>query len=196
MNTGMDKWHRLLEHGMEFAAARLADKGEIAPMATLHCPDGRINLIALDVSTDRTKETSLKFARLLAIADDAEAVTLIGEMWMRTLTPYHGELDAEYEDRVAAVRPRDAEDRTEVVMVTVTYRDAAGTVRELSNSREILRGDDGTATGLAPPVHPDADVLFSEGPMTKILPAERPSREARRYASEFLKSRGVTGRPM
>jgi hypothetical protein len=92
---------------------------------------------------------------------------------------------------VTAVRPRDAEDRREVVMATLYYRDDAGAVVELTQSREILRGWDGKPTGLAPA--DDVEVLFSDGDLTNVMPPEKPTAEQVRYARQLLDRSGLKG---
>jgi hypothetical protein len=192
----MTDWREMLAFNMEFAESRLIEAGDVRPMATVHGSDNTAHTIAMNMSDDAHKEQSLRFVRLLATAHDADAVSTIGEMWMRTMFPYHGESEAEYMARVDAVRPRDAEDRKEVVMCQLYYRDAAGSVRELSNSREIIRGADGKPTGLKPSEYPDAEVIFSEGPMTDLLPKRKPTAEQMRYARQLIKRLGIEGIPL
>jgi hypothetical protein len=184
----MDKWQRLIETDMNFALARLKDRGELAPMATIHDHNNGVHLVALSVGEDEKTRLSMRLVRLMAVACDAEAVSTLGEMWARFMQPYHGESREEYEARVVAVRPREAEDRREVVMSCVYYRDAQGRPCEASQSRDIIRGPDGKVIGLGPA--PDYDVMQSEGQMTHLLPERRPNREQMLYAKQLLKRGG------
>jgi hypothetical protein len=187
----MPDWNKMLLTNMEFAEERLKESGEIGAMAILHCPDNVVNVIAMDMTSDAMKQRSMKLVRLLAVAHDAEAVAMLGEMWMRAMSPYDGESEAAYQARVTAVRPRDAEDRREVVMANLYYRDDAGAVVELSQTREILRDWDGKPTGLAPA--DDVEVLFSEGDLTNVMPPEKPTAEQVRYARQLLDRSGLKG---
>jgi len=185
----MDQWQKILELDMEFALERLKARGELQPQAAIHDHNGGISMVALSVGTDEKTKTSMRLVRLMAVALDAEAVTTLGEMWARFMQPYHGESREEYEARVVAVRPRDAEDRREVVMSCVHFRDENGRLREISQSRDIIRDAAGKVTGLGPA--PDYDVLESDGAMTHLLPARRPNAEQMLYAKQLLKRGGI-----
>jgi hypothetical protein len=180
----MDNWQARLAQDMDFAKNTLIEHGEVRPMAVIVAKNGEAHVIALDMSSDDAKAKSLKFLRLMSVAHEAKAITTLGEMWMRSMQPYAGESPAEYEARVFAVRPREAEDRKEVVMVQLYYRGDDGGVMELAQCREIERGADGKPTGLAPA--PDHEVLESDGPLTKLLPPHPPRADEVRYARELL----------
>jgi hypothetical protein len=179
-----------LAFNMDFAEARLIEQGEVLPMAVIETGDGQRHVIAMDLHDDAAKERSFKFTRLLCVAHEAVSLTIIGEMWMRMMAPYDGESEADYMERVEAVRPRDAEDRKEVVMVQLYVRED-GSVREFSDTREILRDATGKPTGLAQ--RPEWDVLESTGEQTEILPRTPPLPEQVRYARELLTRFGITG---
>jgi hypothetical protein len=187
----MTDWNKMLLTNMEFAEERLKESGELAPMAILHCPGNVVNVIAMDLSSDAAKQRSMKLVRLMAVAYRAEAVAMLCEMWMRAMAPYDGESEADYEARVNAVRPREAEDRREVVMANLYHRNDVGAVVELSQTREIIRGWDGKPTGLAPA--DEVELLFSEGDMTQVMPPEVPSPEQVRYARQLLDRSGLKG---
>lgn len=180
MNTA-NEW---LERDVAFAERTLIAHGQLLPMAVIHARDDALHVIPLDAANDAALESSNRFLRLMVVKHDAKAVSHMGEMWARHMAPYARESDAEYTERVMATRPRDAEDRREVVMVQLWYRDRDGEAHELSTSRDIIRGDDGKVTGLGPA--PDWDVIESEGPWSNMLPPSRPNREQRRYAAQLL----------
>jgi hypothetical protein len=184
----MDRWQSLIEMDMGFALDRLKDRGQLLPMVTLHDRSNGMHVCAIEVGSDEKVRHSMRIVRLMAVALDAQAISHVGEMWARFMAPYAGESQPEYEARVNAVRPRDAEDRREVVMATVHYRDDTGRPRELSQTRDILRGDDGRVTGLGPA--PTDEVLDSEGPMTHLLTERRPNDQQMLYAKQLLKRLG------
>lgn len=183
MNTA-NEWQAMLERDVAFAERALIAHGQLLPMAVMHAADDALHVIPLAASSDSALESSNRFLRLMVVKHDAKAVSHMGEMWARHMAPYARESDAEYTERVMATRPRDAEDRREVVMVQLWYRDRDGEAHELSTSRDIIRGDDGKVTGLGPA--PDWDVIESEGPWSNMLPPSRPNREQRRYAAQLL----------
>lgn len=183
MNTA-NEWQAMLERDVAFAERTLIAHGQLLPMAVIHARDDALHVIPLDAANDAALESSNRFLRLMVVKHDAKAVSHMGEMWARHMAPYARESDAEYTERVMATRPRDAEDRREVVMVQLWYRDRDGEPHELSTSRDIIRGDDGKVTGLGPA--PDWDVIESEGPWSNMLPPSRPNREQRRYAAQLL----------
>lgn len=186
----MDRWQGLIELDMNFALSRLKEFGGLAPMASIYDRNNGVHVVALDVGEDARVQLSMRLVRLMATALDAEAVSTVGEMWARFMAPYHGEFTAEYEARVTAVRPRDAEDRREVVMSAVYYRDERGQACEVSQSRDIIRDAAGKVTGLGPA--PAYEVIQSDGAMTHLLPAHRPNPEQMLYAKQLLKRSGVT----
>jgi hypothetical protein len=184
----MNAWQKKIEFDMEFAEKTLVECGEVRPMAVLTDKDDALHIVALDLSTDEMKQKSFRYLRLLAVAHEAKSLSMLGEMWMRALQPYPGESHEAFTKRALSLRARDAEDRTEVVMVQSYYRDDAGDLQEVSQTREIIRGDDGKPTGLAPP--PDEQVLESQGPMTELMPRRPPHPEKVRFAKEMLERIG------
>lgn len=192
----MDHWQSMLLFDMAFAERTLIDQGEVSPMATIHCPGNVVNLVSMNLTTDALKEKSLVMVHWLGVANEALAISMLSEMWMRRLNRYDRETEADYEARVHAVRPRDAEDRREVVMVQLYYRDDGGAVRELSQSREIIRDAAGKPTGLVPAEDDPSEVIFSEGRMTKVMSAKPPTGEQVRYAKQLLKRHGMVGTPL
>lgn len=177
-------WQKQLETDMGFAETWLRTHGQLMPQFLVHARNGKVHVVAGDVSSDERVRVTAAIVRHMAIAHDAIAVSQMGEMWARFMHPYDRESDADYMARVAAVRPRDAEDRCEVVICQIYYRDETDTPRELSQTREIVRDADGKITGLA---LRDTEVLESEGPMTHLMPEHRPSAEAQRYSRDILK---------
>lgn len=181
----MDPWQAKLDFDMDFAAKTLRDDGELRPMAVITDKAGMIHIVALDMSDDDMKEKSFRYIRLLCVAHEADSLSMMGEMWMRSVKAYDGESPEDHKRRATSVRPREMPDRQEVVMVQCYYRNEAGDVREVSQAREIMRGADGKPTGLAPP--PTHEVTASEGDMTELLPKRPPNAEKVRYAKEMLK---------
>ncbi len=188
----MPSAHRksMLNFAWEFGVQQLIANGEVHPMFTLYTPSNERLVLPAAWQNARDKANVQAKVRIVAIAHDVHAISLITEAWTRSLSRANGETEAEFHTRTHAVRPSEAEDRTEVLMVTLTYRDDANETRSMQRSAEILRDAAGKPTGVKP-VDDDLDDMTMTGSMLEILPNERPSSSQRAAAREVMRLLGI-----
>jgi hypothetical protein len=172
-HNGRTDWEKQLRFDMAYAEKVLLDHGELSAMFVVHTEDAR-HVLLTPWKDDHEKAMCRQAARLWCIAHDAIALTFITEAWILSLTRAHGETDAEFEARKDAVMPRDAEDRIEVVMVVIAYRDAAGERQTLFESREIERRANGKPGGLKA-FASNKSYEGLTGRMVDVLPEQAPS---------------------
>jgi hypothetical protein len=179
---GADRWTKQVRFDMEFAKRMVLEQGSCATIMVIHLAgDRRIVCMA---PPDLGKETTALYLRAYCAANDAQAFTFISEAWLRRVGRRHGETEAEHDTRAFGIPPAEAEDRTEIVMVEIVYRDgeARRTVREL---REIVRDAKGTATGFTP-IGDVSAANRSEGRWVEVLLPEPPTAEERASAQRAL----------
>lgn len=178
-----------LRFDIAFAEKTLLKRGHLGVMFVVHTKDKK-HIIATPWQDDDEKAAYLEMVRAYCIAHDAEALSYIGEAWARYMEQAPNETAAEFDSRVHAVRPRDAEDRREVVMVIILFRDDAGQRQMMSESREIERRANGKPSGLKMMRSNNGwDVLH--GPIVDAFPEWPPTAADRFVAQLFLDSSGV-----
>lgn len=189
-------WAKQLRFDMAFAEKVLLDRGEVSAMFIVHTKNG-VHALVTPWKDDDEKAQCRRIVQLYCVAHDAVALTFITEAWVRSMAKAHGETDAEFDDRVSAVRPSQAEDRREVVMVVIAYRDAAGERKVLFESREIQRRANGKPCGLVSFREIEMNDGNLEGRMVDVLPEQPPDALQRSAAHMLLKAMGVnaTGAP-
>jgi hypothetical protein len=129
-----------------FARKMLLDRGEVAPFFVVY---GRERIVPLIIPA-RDKDAQQMAVRIACVAEDASAVAYVGEAWTRSIMRLPGETDAEHHERATAVAPSEAEDRVEIVLANLDWRDAAGDQYCLTMSAEILRDVTGAVCGTGP----------------------------------------------
>jgi hypothetical protein len=147
-NSARGDWEKQVRFDMAFAERMLLKQGDVGRMFVIHAKDAQ-HVMAAPWHSAAEKRQMLTMVRAYCIAVDAEALSFISEAWVRSVFRAHGETEAEFNTRVDAVAPRDAEDRREVVICMVIYREA-GERHAVSDTREITRRDNGKPEGLAP----------------------------------------------
>ena len=172
-----------LNHDVEHAEAVLLRDGALAPFVALTSATGHFIPIVPDFSTPEMKNASMVAMRLLAIAEDAVLASHFSEVWLVVGEPTNG------------VPPSQSERRIEAVAVVVQGR-VDNKVVSVSSVREILRGDHGQPTGLRALGLPgEAGAASLGGPMSELLPPERPAETQRAVARAALIRMGVRPAP-
>jgi hypothetical protein len=160
----------------DFVAAAdqaLADDGHVDPAYLIIDRRGRAQIVAADHTSPERKHVSNEIARLVAIEADAEIIVLRTEAWIVV------------GDTKLDVPPSQSDRRREVVFVIAVARGEAGGLLTKFSSREIVRGEDGTATGTQSLYVPDDDGELV-GPLGDLLRTERPTPAERRAARAAL----------
>jgi hypothetical protein len=176
---GPDRWTKQVRFDIEFAKRMVLEQGSCITILVVHLPGDR--RVVCTPPPDLGKETVALYLRAYCAAHDAEGFAFISEAWMRNVPRRFGETEAEHDARIA-VPIRQAEDRVEIVMAQIVYRD--GDARRTSHEeREIMRDAMGKVTGFRP-----LDLTgASEGRWVDVLLPEPPTREQRASAAAALK---------
>jgi hypothetical protein len=185
-------WAKQLRWDMQFAERTLVKQGSINAMYVVHTKNA-IHAIATPWRDDDEKAGYLDMVRVYAIAKEAIAVAYIGEAWVRHVVQASSESQAEFNARVDAVRPRDAEDRREVVSIHIAYYDDAGERQIISDTKEIDRRGDGKPVGLKPYRDDYQGWDIVAGAVVEVLPDQAPSMAERIAAQAILKAAGMSG---
>jgi hypothetical protein len=183
-----------LTHDLAFAEERLRSVGELRMMLSFrpgHEPE-TMYLMPIGWSGNDERELQIRLCRTLGIGLNARMVTLFTEAWMRDVTKRPGESDAEHEERAYGIKPSEAMDRVEVVVVSTAWRDNAGKTRLSGNVRKIVRDASGAFERLAP-LHggpADAEEMAS-GWLDKVLPPVDIGPADRQKAMDFIERLGI-----
>jgi hypothetical protein len=174
--TGRD-WRKRAEADFEFARKVLLEVGKVSPMYIVHGAERVVPVYCGQFP----KADQRKIMRLICIAERAEAIAMIGEAWTARAKRGEEHLPASH-----IVPPSEREDRIEVVMVSMTWRED-GERRTVMRVGEIVRDAAGKAVELkAEPVSGAADEFA--GPATEILPERMPDAFAVKAAREMLEA--------
>jgi hypothetical protein len=176
---GPERWARQVRFDIEFAKRMILEQGSCSTIMVLHLPGDR--RLVCHPPANLGKETTSLYLRAYCAAHDAEGFAFISEAWMRNVTRRFGETEAEHDARIDAVLPREAEDRVEIVMAQVVYRDGDAR-RTVHEEREIMRDAKGKVTGFRPLGLTGA----SEGRWVDVLLPEPPTAEQRASAAVAL----------
>ena len=84
------------------------------------------------------------------ISTNAEAVTVMSEIWTRDVRQRVGETNAEQLARAKAVPPSEAEDRIDALMTCLYYYDDANEMQTSVRIGEIQRNDRGKPCAVTP----------------------------------------------
>lgn len=173
-----EKYRQLMEHDFEHVLKVHKDLGHDQSLAvfTLYTPKGPI-VVGTGFGGPREKERVYTMIRLMAVAHEADAISYVSEAWMRKVDKAHGETEAEHHARAAEIAPSQAEDRMEVVICSIAWRDGFGQRQSTMRAREMVRGDDGKLVELRPMAWTEDRDGYAEGPAMELLPVRRPSPE-------------------
>lgn len=175
-----------------FAENMLLKRRALQPMFVLHAAD-TMYFVTAGFVDDREKRATYEAVKTMCVAHNIDAISVLCEAWMRSVTKRDDETDSEWEARAEAKRPSAAPDRVEIVAVTLTYRDA-GERRTLHSMRAIIRDNAGDPTRLGEDFgDPEA---ATSGEVAELLPIYPPPPEQRERALLSLRRLGVSATEM
>lgn len=183
------EWQAWMNYDMDYAVWCLVSQGEFRPLFVMHTSDGEMMLFPASWKNQQSKENIQTLVRLVCVAYDVVAVGLSIEGWMRKVFRQSGESTLAHRTRANAIAPAEAEDRVEVLIVTMTYRDDAGECRSLGQIAEILRDAEGQPTGVKRDLTEKPGV---EGRLVDLLPERSASPQIQLAARQLLEDIGVT----
>jgi hypothetical protein len=155
-------WIEQLDFDLNFCASRLAQTGEITPMATLHTRHGLLPVLA-DMGGNN-KHMAKAAIVALCVATGADGMTWMVEGWQSRCGPGGRE-----------IAPSEDPNRVEVVNVMAAYYDPAdGTRKSIAVVRRILRDGSGRpslaerSSDLADYATPQSGFLADTLPETRV----------------------------
>jgi len=159
-----------------FAKHSMNETGGVPPTLLIHGANGKTMLSPDDFSGERAKEEFAETARLMCLAQDADATVFLSEAWMRKAVPGE-ELDL-------SKRPSQCPDRQEMLIIM-------GETRGCCQQRMLPmeRSEDGKFLGFGQEQKMEADRV--EGRLANFIPSEHPDGREREMARETLTERGV-----
>ena len=184
---------RQLRLDFEFAKRCLTKDGSVSPTFVVHTKDIIIPIGYKGVYDDEARRNHRKYARLISIAHNAFAVAYIGEAWVAISLP------DEPEPEFPRVRPRDREDRREVILSQLMWRDESTDERWSTLAQaEIVRNEKGNPTRVKDEEFTDPTNMIL-GNFAEILPEEEPTPAEQETAKIMLdwieKSGGIERLP-
>lgn len=182
-------WSKQLEFDMRFAEKTLRENGSVETMFSVYSKE-KVSVFPAPWRSPLEKDLYHSIAWAMCVAHDADAVSLMTEAWVRSEKRRPDESKAAMLARArSGPSPAQSEDRREVVMLWLAYRDEIGEIQHRALAREIERRASGTVVGLKP-------VDFGEAipepgfRLSSILPEERPTPEWRAKAEALLERLG------
>ena len=176
-------WQDQLKRDVYFARTALLKQGSLMPMFILHCPD-EVRIVGAGWADAREKRRAQQMVGLMALAANATAISFISEAWSRAVMRHPRETEAEHQARIDAVRPAEAEDRTEVLIVSLTYREN-NERHSLVSTLDMMRAVDGTLTEVIEREAVDAEF---GGTMTDLLCPVETTPEIRTAAQVLIEA--------
>ena len=192
-------WRAWLSQDLQFAEDRLKKFGEVRPLFVMHTRDDTVVCISTGWADERERGAVLGTVALLCLAHDVKALSFISEAWLRMSPRRIGEGQAEYEARMNAVAPRNADDRIEIVSCMLAWTDADYERHGMGAMRGIERDAAGRAIGCAPIPGFDDKMQSKgelEGDIVNLLPDFPTDPEQRAMVGDLLKAMGVVAEPL
>jgi hypothetical protein len=169
--TKKPSWSEWLRHNVEYAKKQILKDGTLSGIFAIHGRDGQTYIVQADFSDSEEKRTIYDFVEMMCVAYDAIGLSHIAEAWVRTVAPRHQESPDELLQRAyAGPKPSQAEDRSEVIIITMIYRENEER-HIIGEFYEIIREWSGKITGLR---LMDPDIKPSSGDVLELLSATTP----------------------
>jgi len=181
--SGALDWPGQARRDYAFAKACVLERGQCAPFFAVHGAKRSV-IVPAFWRNDTDKDDTARVVRLICVAEDADGLSFITEAWIRRMVRAHNESEAEFQARSNAIAPSKAEDRIEVVMANLTYREDDER-KWIVLCGEIIRDNAGKPIRIAD-LTLDDETGNPGGRMFDILPEERPDPEARALARALI----------
>ena len=167
-----DRLEALARQATDYALHMMRTTGSVPATVIADTDDGYVFCMPADLADEAAKDRFAEIARLLAVAQNARALVLVVEAWVKYANAA-GELDTN-------IPPSQSADRKEVVALMLEDHSRAA-----SSLLPILR--DGAGTFLAFDSPPAVDYTESAGRFAGLMPRLKPSvREAAAAKASLL----------
>jgi hypothetical protein len=183
------KWLDCLEEDVGFGKHILLTQGTFPALFVLHHADGRITPFSAFFRSDEQKRAALSLMTMIVTATECVAVSFTVEAWMKMGEARRGETTEQSQERILnGVRVSEAEDRKEVLMCSIVYRDDADERQCVTDVWEIERGADGKVVSF---VTIDRGLAQHQGAMINVMPEDRPTPGMVQAANMFCAKHAV-----
>lgn len=189
----MTKWNERLAFDFKYAKAMLMRCGEVSPMFVVHCKGGDLKVVSATWEDSEQKHTLQSAVAVMAVAEEAQAISFLSEAWQRRVPMADGESEDQWMDRADNLtdEQREALPATEIVIVSCVYREN-GKRHVIAASAEIVRDEDGDVTGMVD-LGGDDGPEGLVGPMVEILSPEEPTQQMIARAREIMAAAEARG---
>ena len=170
---------KLMEDAEMMAHYSIRQRGSVSPTLLIHGVDGNVSLSPTSMADERAKDRFVQQARLVCLAQGAEAAVFMSEAWMRMPKKLGEAFDVN-------IPPSQAADRVETVIIMGETRN--------SHSQKILpilRTEQGKFMGFGemPEILKAADSV--KGRFAQFIPPKVPDEETRKLAKQAIEIMGL-----
>jgi hypothetical protein len=176
-----EKWRAELKRNEKFAAETMKKAGGVANMFIIYPRNAGPIPFLTGWSSAEERELSMRMVNLACMAHDAIALGHVSEAWVRMVDRRGKETEAEWQARVNAVRPSQAEDRIEALICTIVWFDGAER-QSLMTTQRIVRDEQDKFLSLAD----REESRNNTGAITEVLPTQSLTPAARKEAKDIL----------
>ena len=189
----MTNWQDRLAYDFKYAKDMLKKYGDVQPMFVVHCKDGAMKVVFARWEDGEQKHTLQSAVVLMAVAEEAPAISFISEAWQRHMPIADDESEDQWMERANNLtdEQREALPAKEIVICTCAYREN-GERHVIAASAEIMRDGDGDVTGTVDLGGEDGPEDMT-GPMVEILCPYEPTKEMIAKAKEIMADIEATG---
>jgi hypothetical protein len=182
----MTKWNDRLAFDFRYAKDMLAKNGEVISMFIVHCKSGDLKIVPAMWDNGEQKKIVQNSVAVMAVAEEAPAISFISEAWQRKLPKADDESEDQWLERADNLtdEQRETLPATEIVIVSCVYREN-GERHVIAASAEIMRDDDGDVTGTVD-LGGDDGPLDLTGPMVEILCPGEPTKRMVAEAKQIM----------
>jgi hypothetical protein len=182
----MTKWNDRLAFDFKYAKDMLNKHGEVVAMFVVHCKSGDLKVVPAQWEDGEQKMTLQNAVAVMAVAEEAPAISFISEAWQRKLPKADDESEDQWLERASNLsdEQREALPAKEIVIVSCVYREN-GERHVIAASAEIVRDGDGDVTGTVDLGGDDGPEDMT-GPMVDILCPGEPTKEMIAEAKEIM----------
>jgi hypothetical protein len=182
----MTKWQDRLAFDFRYAKDMLTKYGEVVSMFIVHCKGGDLKVVPAQWETGEQKMTLQNAVAVMAVAEEAPAISFISEAWQRHVPMADDESEDQWMERADNLtdEQREALPAKEIVIVSCVYREN-GERHVIAASAEMVRDADGDVTGTVDLGGKDGPEGLT-GPMVDILCPGEPTKEMVAEAKQIM----------
>ena len=176
-DEGREAMQGLMKDAAMLAHAAMHTGGELSHTLLIHGADGNAIYVPRNVDDEASKDLFVKRARLMCIANAADATVFVSEAWVRKAKDLNAGLDLN-------IRPSEAPDRQEMVILMGESRNG-----HCQKMLPIERSEDGKFIGFGEA--PEMTFHEVQGRFAQFIPPIAPDEQGRERARELLAGMGM-----